>query len=344
MTERSTTDRPRGRGLTFAALALTAVAGGGAAVWLASGPDAPQQPVAQVEITETDGLAAIAADAPVQELGVGEDGDWRRGVQTHFRVGGDDVAPTITLQALDFEPGRYRYDGDVVIAGEFTQPYVEITAPNITFEQGIGADHVRLITPEGEEVWRNPEIVTLRNASGNTTYFIGFDAHVPRGDITIAGNVLGDQIEMIAGRIDIGGDAIGTMSLAASQGENRDMTIRQAVRGTIYTLTDEDYMTRRGDPDFRTPLSMFNDQSIPDEHTRETVRRAAAPAATSVTVAGTTGEDVTIQTPRDVERAAEHAAFQARIATRPPGPPAVGGPAVDATDGVIDTPRRRPIP
>ncbi|MBV6633168.1 MAG: hypothetical protein KI792_09065 [Alphaproteobacteria bacterium] len=339
MTELSATERPRGRGFGLAALAVTALAGGGAAIWLASGPDAPQQqPVAQVEINEADGLAAIAADAPVQELGVGEDGDWRRGVQTHFVVGSADIAPTITLQAADFEPGRYRYDGDVVIAGQFTQPYVEITAPNIAFEQGIEADHLRLITPEGEEVWSNPEIATLRSVDGNTTYFTGFDAHVPRGDIIIAGSVIGDQIEMVAGRIDIAGDAIGTMGLAASQGENRDMTIRQEVRGTIYTLRDEDYLTRRSDPDFRTPLAMFSDQSIPAHHTREAVRWAAAPAATSVTIGGTTGEDVTIQTPRDVERAAEHAAWADRIQSRATvGPPAVGGPATD-----ID--RRRPIP
>ncbi|MEM6903688.1 MAG: hypothetical protein AAF556_10675, partial [Pseudomonadota bacterium] len=195
-------------GLLAGGAILVPAAIGLVALKLASGPEAgapTPEPTAVVEIDP----AVIGPDAPVYPLGPeAEDGSWRQGTNSRVTFGADDSGVSeITLQAADFEPGRYHFPRDVVIQGEFTQAYVEITAGTVTFEGDINTDHVRVVTLEGEEVWRKPDFMEVRHHQTST--LTGFESFTPRGDIAVNGSVRGNGIEMIAGRINITGDAEG---------------------------------------------------------------------------------------------------------------------------------------
>ncbi|MEM6903947.1 MAG: hypothetical protein AAF556_11980, partial [Pseudomonadota bacterium] len=140
--------------------------------------------------------------------------------------------------------------------------------------------------------------------------------------------------------------------LLASQGENRDMIIRNQYWDDHYTTREEDWLIPYDERTRKMPMELFNDREIPAEHMRVAVHWPAAPAGISVNIGGNTGDQVTINTPRDAQRAAEEAAWRARI--KPKSEPAsdaaddAGVTAADDPNGSVieglPLSRGRPIP
>lgn len=241
------------------------------ALILFSGPSS-LPPVSQAEL---DALS-VAPNAPVQTLGTSGTAD-------------------LTIQAADLAPGRYKFDGDLTIAGNLTQPYVEIEAANIHATGSIDADHVRLIASEGPSNWQQPRSMPL--ADGRT-YLDGFDSVIPRGDISVAGSVQGDNITMVAGTIEIAGGAMGDIDLQASQGEVAAMRIADGL-GLNYVTYPGDQDVPRIMRSYDLPAEMVAAQSIPDTDVTEMGRWPIQSAEVSISIGGITGDEVVMRTPRD---------------------------------------------
>jgi hypothetical protein len=279
------------------------LAGGGAAI-LASGPEARRPDAANddafsttLDTDVTADASAIAPDAPVQELGVGEEGDWRRGMQTRFVMDSSASKPQIEIAASDFKPGRYHYDGDLVIRGDLNRSNLEITANSITVTGSLTADNVRLTGIE-----RGPERSNMQPMFlANDTYMVvtGWKHTYERGDVSIGGPVNGDNISIVAGKISVAGNVSGTVTLSASKGEEADVVLKSQYW------------------DMHRDISEWRDGLIPADHYRETVRWPSAKPEEAISIRGSHGPDVILQSTRDWTRQQEQAAAAARAAARP---------------------------
>lgn len=265
----------------------------------------------------------IAPDAPVFQLGVGEDGDWRLGQQTRYVMAASSkVLPEITIQAESIEPGRYEAPGhDLVIEGDLTQDYVEFTAANITVTGNVNTDNVRLIADDREPTRKNVQYWEM----ARSTYFSikEWMHEYERGDVTIGGSVTGDNIDILAGEITIDGSAIGRINLAASGGEDTYVEVTAAHGLTMHNFSD--WRTMEIDP----------------VNFRESVRYGRQQPEEVIHVAGETSADVTLMRAPDW--------LQARAAAiAPQEPVAPGTPAplnADLPEGTaVDGRRRQPIP
>ena len=292
---------PRGGLIAGGLVAVAGIAGIGALV-LTSGPEAPRQEAANDTVNDTAvsvvDPSVVAPDAPVYELGVGEDGDWRRGTQTRFVVGNAKSRSEVQIPAADFEPGRYHYDGDLVITGDFAQPYVEITAGSITVTGSINADNVWLNGIEQAAERKEPDFLFM--ARDTIVVLTGWEHHYKRGDIAVRGSVHGDNINMVAGEISIAGDVTGAVTLSASGGEEADVIITSAHDQVIESLGD-----------------WRSDAITPDMY-RETVRYPLMKPDEAISITGTVDPAVVQQSTRDLARQIERDAFAARIRERQP--------------------------
>ncbi|MEM6902324.1 MAG: hypothetical protein AAF556_03700 [Pseudomonadota bacterium] len=282
------------RGYLLTAVGIGGLAAG-ATVYLTSGPDAPTPgQIATVDPAITEAVteiepdpSAIGPDAPIQELGQGEEGDWRRGNQTRFVLGTDDSVPATRVDASQIESGRYHYDGDLTISGNITMDYVEFTANSITVEGSVRADHVTLTGIEGEGENFGAQ---FRNIHSDDYYLFHWNQRYDRGDVTVTRDVVGDDISITAGRIDIGGDAEGAITLSASGGEIAGVYLHDEHWGAYTNYRDVD------------------DGLIPEEQYYFDERRPVEMTRRVITVGGETGADVIRQSTVEFNRQQDAAA------------------------------------
>ena len=249
---------------------------------LRSGPESdhaavPVGPNAAVveRVPSTGTPAHIAHDAPVYRLGEGAEGDWRLGQQTRYVFGDSRKAlPELTIEASQIEPGRYHYEGDLVIAGNLAQNYVEFTAASVTVTGDIATSNATLIAEARGPERKRPEIIEMARA----TYFAlaGWMHEYERGAITVGGAVTGDAVALVGGRVAVGGSVIGDVTLAASGNEDTYVSLGAHGR-TIENFND-----------WRDP-----DVFGPDDYT-ESQRYGQARPEEVIRVGGQTGAGVTM--------------------------------------------------
>ncbi|MEM6903687.1 MAG: hypothetical protein AAF556_10670 [Pseudomonadota bacterium] len=270
------------------AVLLAVAAGGVGAMVLTSGPDSSNETLAiaptpeAVQVTVIGSPEDIAPDAPVQQLGVGEEGDWRRGVITRHIVSLTDEVrlPTLSIDASAITPGRYHYGGDVVLVGDLTQNYVEITAQNITVDGDIRTDNVRLMTIEDAPVRDKPDMMFFGRGNNSIGVLTGWDHHYHRGDAIIGGSIIGDQIDVVASRISVGRDVIGEVDLAASGGEWTDAVLTNS----------------HGQP--TESFQLYRDESIGPDQFNESIRMGLQKPEDVIQIGGTVEGDVSQIIPR----------------------------------------------
>ncbi|MBV6633167.1 MAG: hypothetical protein KI792_09060 [Alphaproteobacteria bacterium] len=248
---------------------------------LASGPDAAQPTPAPIPVVQID-PSVIGPDAPVQPLGVGEPGDWRLGTITRHVVSiGDEVRlPTINIDPSAITPGRYHYDGDVVLTGDLTQPYVEITAKSITVDGDVSADSVRLMTIEEAPVRDDPDMLFYGRGDRSFAVLTSWDHHYHRGDVTIGGSVTGDDIDVVASEIRIRGDVSGEVDLAASGGEWTSAVLTESHGRTVDSVQS------------------YRDPSIGPDQYNESIRMGLQRPDQVIQIGGTIEGDVSQIIPR----------------------------------------------
>lgn len=249
------------------------------ALVLGSGPNSPHAaPVAE-------SAAALSlpdvSQMPLQQLGAAAPADsWRRGTST-FYIGNDEQPehPLITLQAADFEPGRYEYPGDVRIVGELTTSGLEITAGSIHHQGGIAAEAVTLRTLEGGPVQQDFTPFHMVRSGGEEDMFFlaSFKQLFRDGPITIDGSVTGNAITIEGGQIEIGGTAQGDITITGSTGE----TLHSGIHSEFFNQYKSPYDWRDG---------------VPAEHFWEAEERVPAPFGEqpTVAIAGGQGPGVTV--------------------------------------------------
>ncbi|MEO0392021.1 MAG: hypothetical protein AAF213_02105 [Pseudomonadota bacterium] len=270
-------------------LPLGALAAGAGAFALMSGPDTDRQSTPlipqheAVVVTQLGSEADIAPDAPIQPLGVGEPGDWRLGeISRHVvAIGDTDVHSEITVQASDFEPGRYYYPGPLVIEGDFTQDYVEVTASTITMDGDIAANNVRLIAEESAPEATNPHFLHYGGNEINLyADLTGWDHHYHRGDITVTGSIAGEGIDIVANQITAQGDVSGEVDLAASGGEYTGVLVPFSGRDPAVDFTG------------------WKNESLTPNMYSESIRMPLVQPEEAITIGGTVTGDVTQTFPR----------------------------------------------
>jgi hypothetical protein len=306
-------DAKTGRGGYIAGgLVLAAGVAGLGAIFLTSGPEAPKSaPANDVAISVVD-AAAVAADAPVYQLGVGAEGDWRLGRQSRFVLDGSTSKPELEIDASAIQPGRYQYDGDLVIRGDLQQSAVEFTAASVTVTGSINADIVRLIAAEQDAVRQNPNYIDM--ARGTYTALTGWEAAYARGDLRVDGSVTGRDITMVGGEITISGAVDGSVTLAASGGE-----VARVVAGQAHGITVEEF-------------NLWRTLEATPENVRELPRAGRVAPDKAIRIFGAIGPDVVLQSTPEWRSAQQIEA----PADRP-----VTGPSAARDDG---TNARRPMP
>ena len=279
--------KPSSRSPWLLAAAIPLAGIGGWAV-LSSGPEAaPPVPVVQTN--------PLPATAPVQMLGAAaSDGSWQRGVVTQFSLAQPAPEyPTLQIDASRIETGRYRYPGDLVIAGDLQTPGVEITAGSITIEGSINANFVTLETLEQAPVQQDHKVMTIYGLD-HREFLVAFEQHYPRGDISVRGDVTGDGIQLQGGQIAVAGHASGDIAIRGSAGE----AARAVVKSDYYTTY--------------TFPSTWADGVAAEAFTEQERRPVPVGDRITVTVGGTTGPDVRI-----TQGFVEPAVAQNAVATHP---------------------------
>lgn len=259
-------DRQRGMTLPLAGVGLAVLAGAATtALVLSSGPD-NRRPVIDP--------AVIAETAPIQPLGQGQPEDWRRGHETKFYAG-DTKPPRLEIDASRIEPGRYSYQGELVIAGDITQPYVTFEAPSITVTGAIKADHVKLTSSPGTIAeQRDPSIFTLAGLD-RQEILTGISLYYPRGPVAVGGSVAGEDITITGGPVSVGGDVLGSVRLQGSAGD--------IAKATVPT----DYWDQYTNQPFKW-------HKVAPEHLQIGPRQPAKTTTPTVSIAGSTGPNVII--------------------------------------------------